>query len=519
MADDLDQTGTNDSKKNGANRSGLIALAVIAVLGWGWGIYGATNRSSLEDEMARQVEAATLQRDEVAASLAALKTASGELTDIQSRIKSSSGDLAGLDERRESAMAEFDKELAALAEQRTDAETALSTELTGMTAQIEAARQDFENELAALAERRDVALTEAENVEASLNEANNQLEQSTAQLESQRSTLSGIDQEIANREARREETQTALTEVMKEVETVGARLKEARDQESTLRDTLSALQAEAATLSKELAEAETRIQQARSIEAQAQEKSAEISNNIAELEDRKQQLESELSELDLRSSDLRSDVSAAEEQRTNVQTELKDMTALLQTRSDELLKVEQRIIEQQDAADRATAEPAETPSGDPEASSTTEEQNAAPQVEDSDTSDEGAVEATTSGSDAASPDQAERLQSDRPDAEQSTKAAIVPGTYRTGDILARFESDGTFTMRNGQSGDNVAGEYSLDAEVLTLSNPVGALRQGVNFPLRCVVEPDGEAFILRASGPEGLACGPLTDAAYEQAPQ
>ncbi|WP_243254456.1 coiled-coil domain-containing protein [Sulfitobacter indolifex] len=457
----------------------------------------------------------------MAASLAALKTASGELTDIQSRIESSSGDLAGLDERRESAMAEFDKELAALAEQRTDAETALSTELTGMTAQIEAARQDFESELAALAERRDVALTEAENVEASLNEANNQLAQSTAQLESQRSTLSGLDQEIANREARREETQTALTEVMKEVETVGARLKEARDQESTLRETLSALQAEAATLSKELAEAETRIQQARSTEAQAQEKSAEISSSVAELEDRKQQLESELSELDLRSSDLRSDVSAAEEQRTNVQTELKDMTALLQTRSDELLKVEQRIIEQQDAADSATAEPAETPSGDPEASTTTEEQNAAPQIEDSgtsaDPSDEDTAEATPSGVDGVSPNQAAQSQSDRADAEQSTKATIEPGTYRTGDILAHFEADGTFNMRNEQSGDNVAGEYFLEAEVVTLSSPVGALRQGVNFPLRCVVEPDGEAFILRAFGPEGLACGPLTDAAYAKA--
>ena len=96
MADDVDQVETNNSKKNGASRSALIALAVIAALGWGWGIYGAANRSSLEDEMARQVGAASLQRDEVAASLAALKTASGELTDIQSRIEASNGDLAGL---------------------------------------------------------------------------------------------------------------------------------------------------------------------------------------------------------------------------------------------------------------------------------------------------------------------------------------------------------------------------------------------------------------------------------------
>ena len=60
MADDLDQTETNDSEKNGANRTALIALAVIAALGWGWGIDGAPNRASLEDEMTRQAEAETL---------------------------------------------------------------------------------------------------------------------------------------------------------------------------------------------------------------------------------------------------------------------------------------------------------------------------------------------------------------------------------------------------------------------------------------------------------------------------
>ena len=267
-----------------------------------------------------------------------------------------------------------------------------------------------------------------------------------------------------------------------------------------------------------LAEAESRIQQARSAEAQSQEKSAEITREVAELEDRKQQLEKELSDLDTRSSDLQSDVTAAEEQRSNVQTELKDMTALLQTRSDELLKVEQRVIEQQDAADGATAESAETPNDDPEATNTLEEQGAAPQVEESDASadasDEEAAEPTTSGEDRQPTDQTAQ-QSDGAD-EQSTKGVIVPGTYRTGDILARFEADGTFNMQNEQSGDNVAGEYSLEAEIVTLSNPVGTLRQGVNFPLRCVVEPDGEAFILRKSGPEGLACGPLTDAAYEK---
>lgn len=522
MANDLNKIETKDQKKSEGNRSGLIALAVIAALGWGWGIYGATNRSSLEDETARQIEAATLEREEVAASLAALKTAAGELTDIQSRIEASNSELAGLEGRRKAATEEFDAELAVLAERRTGAEMALSSELTKMTTQIETARQDFESELAALAKRRDVALNEAETVETSLNEANKQLKQSTAQLESRRSALEGIDQDIANREAKREETQATLTEVIKEAETVGARLKEARNQESNLRETLSVLQKEAATLSKELAEAETRIQAARSAEAQVQEKSAKIANEVAALNDRKQQLETELSELVTRHTNLRSDVFAAEEQRTKVQSELKDITTLLQTRSDELLKVERRIMEQQGAADSATAEPKETESGTAEASNTPDEQNAVPQVDGSDpsetTSNKADANPTTPSTDQTS-DRAAQLQSDRAEVKQSTKSAIAPGTYRTGDILARFRSDGTFDMRNEQSGAKVAGNYSLEGNLVTLSNPVGTLRQSVKFPLSCAVEQDGEAFILREAGREGLACGPLTDAAYEKVQQ
>lgn len=114
------------------------------------------------------------------------------------------------------------------------------------------------------------------------------------------------------------------------------------------------------------------------------------------------------------------------------------------------------------------------------------------------------------------PARPEQSQSERNSGNQSGNSAITPGTYRTGDILARFASDGTFNMRNEQSGAEVAGEYAVENDVLTLSNPVGNLRQGVNFPLRCAVEFAGEAFTLRAAGQDGLACGPLTNAAYEK---
>lgn len=53
---------------------------------------------------------------------------------------------------------------------------------------------------------------------------------------------------------------------------------------------------------------------------------------------------------------MQSDVSAAEEQRAKVQSELQDVTQLLETRSDELVKVENRIAENLGSASSAPSQ-------------------------------------------------------------------------------------------------------------------------------------------------------------------
>lgn len=306
MAEDLNKSGTNKQKKLG--RSHLIALAMIAALAV-LGIYQAISHSTLEGEMASQIEAVTLEREETAAALSELRAASGELTSIQAQIEATNSELADLEEQRQAAEAEFGP----------------------------------------LAQRRDAALKKTEAAETSLSEARSQLEQTTAQLESQRSELKGINEDIAQRQANVEKTQTTLTKVTQELKTVGARLEEAREQENTLRETLSALQEEAASVSKELANAERQFQEARSAEAKLQEVLSQTAKEVAALEEQKAQLQASVSELDARHSALETDVSTAEEQRTKVQTELGNVTQLLKSRSDELLQVERRITEQQNS--------------------------------------------------------------------------------------------------------------------------------------------------------------------------
>jgi len=486
MAEDLKKSGTNKGKKPAGNRSALITLAVLAVLGWGWGIYQATDRSALEEEMNNRIQAATLERDEVAAALAALKTASGELSDIQSRIDTSSEDLAGLDERRQAATAEFEAELAALAERRAAAETQMSSELSKMTSEIETARKNFEAELGTLAERRDAALQKTEAAEASLGETRSQLEEANARLKSHRSELKEIQKKIAERQTSQEEAQGSLTKVTEELQTVGARLQEARQQESQLRETLSTLQEEAANLSKELAEAETRIQEARSAEAKLQETASQTSKKVAALEEQEKQLQSSVSELDARRSTLEEDVSTAEEQRTKVQSELSDVTALLKSRSDELLEVERRISEQQNTegmkADKS--EPVNKGIG------ATQE----PKTK---------TESSTSKGEAAS----------------SGQGSIQPGTYRSGNLEAQFSTEGTFRMRNDEKGAEASGQYSVNEGVLTLSNPEGDVRKGVSFPLRCAVTSEAGAFVLNEAGDEGTSCGPLAGVTFEGMPE
>lgn len=479
MAEAQKNSSTDNTKGASGNRITLIILAAIAVLGWGWGIYQAANRSAFEEDLTRQIEAATLERDEVAAAFAALEVAAGELSDVQGQIEASNDELTGLDERRAAAKSEFNVELAALAERRTTAETEMASEIARMTSELETARQDFETELGELVERRQVAMRQTEAVEASLGETRGQLEQTTQELQTRRSELDLLKQDITSAEDKRSKAKTALTEVTQKLETVGARLTTAREQEGTLRDNLSTLQEEAASLTKELADAEARIQKARSAEAKLQRQSEQISNEVAELEKQQVELKVNVADLEARRSTLEGDVKAAQNQRAKVQAEVSDVTKLLEQRSDELLEVERRIVEQLENGNASTG--------------------AATQSQDASTAkqDTTAGESSTTG---GSSEQAQPL--------------IQPGTYNSKTLIARFTSEGTFTMRNEEKKAEVSGEYSIINGIVTLSNPIGDVRSGVKFPMRCAVASDGQDFTLNDVVDDGPSCGPLADVRF-----
>lgn len=479
MAEAQKNSSTDNTKSASGNRITLIILAAMAVLGWGWGIYQATNRSALEEDMTRRIEAATLERDEVAAAFAALEVAAGELSDVQGQIEASNEELTGLDERRREAKSEFDAELDALAERRSTAETEMASEIARMTAELETARQDFETELGGLVERRQLAMRQTEEVEASLGETRGQLEQATQQLQSRRSELDVLEQDITSAEDKRAEAETSLTEIAQKLEAVGARLTTAREQEGSLRDTLSTLQEEAASTTKELADAEARIQEARSAEAKLQQQSERISKEVAALEERQEELKVNVADLEARRSDLEDDVKAAEDQRAKVQAEVSDVTKLLEQRSDELLEVEDRIVEQLENGDASTG-------------------------------------ATAQGQDASTPEQEKTAGESSTTGGSSDQAQpqIQPGTYNSETLIAQFAADGTFSMRNEEKQAEVSGEYSVTNGIVTLSNPIGDVRSGVKFPMRCAVASDGQGFTLNEVADDGPSCGPLADVRF-----
>jgi hypothetical protein len=90
--------------------------------------------------------------------------------------------------------------------------------------------------------------------------------------------------------------------------------------------------------------------------------------------------------------------------------------------------------------------------------------------------------------------------------------ALVPGLYRTGDIVADFRGDGTFEMTNEARGQSATGRYAVAEGILTLSEPEGDLRRGVDFPLDCALEPGETGFAL--SDAQGGTCGPLAGASF-----
>lgn len=69
-------------------------------------------------------------------------------------------------------------------------------------------------------------------------------------------------------------------------------------------------------------------------------------------------------------------------------------------------------------------------------------------------------------------------------------------------------------MRNQERGTEVLGDYFASSGVITLSNPEGDLRRGIEFPLRCAVVTDGLDFTLNDTGEKSGSCGPLAGATF-----
>ncbi|MFG6586945.1 hypothetical protein [Sulfitobacter sp. MOLA879] len=184
----------------------------------------------------------------------------------------------------------------------------------------------------------------------------------------------------------------------------------------------------------------------------------------------------------------------------------------LEARSDELVKVESRIAKKLGGA---TSPSSETANDQAEA-----EGDAAQADQDRDTAsetkDNGSAAELESGETSGKTAQATDEDADATGSEASTNgnANIVPGTYRTGDIEARFGPDGAFQMRNQERGTEVQGDYSSSAGVVTLANPDGDLRLGIDFPLRCAVETNGPNFSLNDAGEDSGSCGPLAGATF-----
>ena len=75
---------------------------------------------------------------------------------------------------------------------------------------------------------------------------------------------------------------------------------------------------------------------------------------------------------------------------------------------------------------------------------------------------------------------------------------LAPGQYKAGPVQAYFSSDGTFRMTSAGGGRNVTGRYLLKGNVLTLDEAVGQTGEAV-FPMKCIVQPQANGFILAAS--------------------
>jgi hypothetical protein len=91
--------------------------------------------------------------------------------------------------------------------------------------------------------------------------------------------------------------------------------------------------------------------------------------------------------------------------------------------------------------------------------------------------------------------------------------ALVPGIYETGDVVADFREDGTFAMQNEARGSGVTGSWTVEGGVLTLSEPEGDLRRGIDFPLDCALENAEEGGFLLGDSEDG-SCGPLSGASF-----
>ena len=331
-----------------------------------------------------------------------------------------------------------------------------------LNAVIVASRREVDalrGEIEGLASAREEAAVDLQRIAGLIEAAGTDFDTLTAEIERLRAerdatiaTLEAARTEIAALERREVERAADLA-------AVGERIEEARATEAGLRATVAELTDTSARLANETAEVESVLQGMREEEAELRASAFATEERIGALLTDEQRLQSLVAELEERQADLAGDVRDAEQQRADLQDEITGLAATLAERGRDLLELEQRIAEAQDRSVAVTVpQPGTAPSTDG---------------------------TTTAVMDPADP--------------------IAPGRYRSvargrrGDIavIATFTPNGSFRFE--ASGRAAEGRYGFENGHLILRDATGDVGT-TRFPMRCQVEPQGEAFALNAVG-------------------
>ncbi len=72
---------------------------------------------------------------------------------------------------------------------------------------------------------------------------------------------------------------------------------------------------------------------------------------------------------------------------------------------------------------------------------------------------------------------------------------LLDDLYMHGPVTVRFDPEGSFQMANIETGEALAGTYSLADGFITLSQVDGELHEA-RFPMRCGITAEGAGFML-----------------------